>query len=952
MANLQATVIDGKLTVNTDAVVGKYVDSTLLRKNGSSSSEITHIFAPKGAMYSNSGSTVSGAIKIALPKLSPATMLRMRVEIFDYGKDESVSMWISGYTYSSNGSHLWTNESVQIITSKLEKDFKVRFGNDGSHSCILIGTESQTWAYPKVVVSEVIVGHQNANVTWAEGWSIGTVTSLTGISVGRTINAASLPMAKYARDSNLLDGLNSNQFLRADVSNRLVGNMTIAKDYKIFGEDSSGNDKTMIYMVASNKKTYVGNLDSGTGVVLQGKLGPQYYDGSTYHNILHTGNDDEVVQDIVGKMTTSNTESGITVSYQDSDGTIDFLNTDKGSSQKIFKNVAVSGQSTIVADSNNDTLTFQSGENIVITTDPNSDKLIIRSPLNHAFPNKVTITSPDGMLFSALGEGLEIKNGGTRLGYNDTRLINLKDSNPVMDGALIFTHDQATTSDAATNILELSNGKVASHKNFYAPLMFEGGTQLVNKYLGKTAKAVDSDKLDGVNSSQFARTDIATETFDGGANTTLNVMCDNNGAATLNLMGTDQGTGRLFVGQSVSHGGGIEYNGDNVPVTSGGGADYIVLFRRSSGTNFWTARNSHSSNDWEFRGDIKAASFTEGTVKLSSKYLGKTATAANSLKLGGVDASKFIRSDSSGGMTQDLKFLGGTTGLVWEHDTDGASIKFLSTGDSAVTNRLVFEVNDNGNEWFQWVNDGAEKMSLRGGNLWVDANISMKGGITFRDSVEGDGIIEYTGTGGFRFKSSGTKVGSLDDTGNFNCNGTIESGGNITIHNGSPTLALRDTDHKSAFIHTNGNTLYVLRSSGNNGTTWDSGPNGRHPMTMNLDNGTVTFSGDVAAYSDRTLKCDIKPIENALDKVNSLNGVTYNWINNADDDSRSTGLIAQDVEKVLPEVIARDKDDKMTVAYGNMMGLLVESVKELTSQVNDLKAETNDLKAQLAELKK
>lgn len=104
-------------------------------------------------------------------------------------------------------------------------------------------------------------------------------------------------------------------------------------------------------------------------------------------------------------------------------------------------------------------------------------------------------------------------------------------------------------------------------------------------------------KVDGV---------IRSATFDSGESTTVNVLCDDAGNADLNLMGGNQGTGRLYVGQSSTHGGGIEYNGDSNPLTSGGGSDQIVLYRRSSGVNEWTARNAHSSNDWEFRGKVTA----------------------------------------------------------------------------------------------------------------------------------------------------------------------------------------------------------------------------------------------------------------------------------------------------------------------------------------------------------
>jgi len=79
------------------------------------------------------------------------------------------------------------------------------------------------------------------------------------------------------------------------------------------------------------------------------------------------------------------------------------------------------------------------------------------------------------------------------------------------------------------------------------------------------------------------------------------------GVATLSAYGDSQGTGRLYVGQDGSYGGGIEYNGDNSPTSTGAGADYITLYRVNNGTYDWTARNYYSSNDWSFRGQVYAA---------------------------------------------------------------------------------------------------------------------------------------------------------------------------------------------------------------------------------------------------------------------------------------------------------------------------------------------------------
>ena len=112
-------------------------------------------------------------------------------------------------------------------------------------------------------------------------------------------------------------------------------------------------------------------------------------------------------------------------------------------------------------------------------------------------------------------------------------------------------------------------------------------------------------------------------------------------------------------------------------------------------------------------------------------------------------------------------------------------------------------------------------------------------------------------------------------------------------------------------------------------------------------NSTVTFgevrsTGDIIAYynsSDLALKENIKPIDNALDKVMSLDGINWTYKN---DGRAMTGLIAQQVQKVLPEAVFEtdlmDNNGHLAIRYGNVVGLLVESIKELKSEIESLKS--------------
>jgi hypothetical protein len=101
--------------------------------------------------------------------------------------------------------------------------------------------------------------------------------------------------------------------------------------------------------------------------------------------------------------------------------------------------------------------------------------------------------------------------------------------------------------------------------------------------------------------------------------------------------------------------------------------------------------------------------------------------------------------------------------------------------------------------------------------------------------------------------------------------------------------------------------------------------------------GSIIAGGNVTAYSDRKVKDNIEPITNALDKVQQLNGVTFNRIDLSDKTKRYAGLIAQDIEKVLPEAV--DDDVIKRVDYNATIGLLVEAVKELKSEVDNLKTQ-------------
>ena len=96
--------------------------------------------------------------------------------------------------------------------------------------------------------------------------------------------------------------------------------------------------------------------------------------------------------------------------------------------------------------------------------------------------------------------------------------------------------------------------------------------------------------------------------------------------------------------------------------------------------------------------------------------------------------------------------------------------------------------------------------------------------------------------------------------------------------------------------------------------------------------GKIFASDDIVAFSDARQKRDIAPITDALHKVRSLVGVLYT----DGSDQRKTGLLAQDVQAVLPEAVTTDENGNLALAYGNLAGILVQAIKELSMKVDEL----------------
>ena len=145
--------------------------------------------------------------------------------------------------------------------------------------------------------------------------------------------------------------------------------------------------------------------------------------------------------------------------------------------------------------------------------------------------------------------------------------------------------------------------------------------------------------------------------------------------------------------------------------------------------------------------------------------------------------------------------------------------------------------------------------------------------------------------------------------------------GNLTIQNTAPSIVMADTDNGTFQVHCNSALIGFLGTGGN----W---------ISRTDNSGNFVATGNVTAYSDARLKENVETIHNALDLVHQMRGVFYDRI---DTGEPGVGVIAQEIEEVLPEVVVHS-DGMLSVAYGNLVGVLIEAIKELSARVEKLEA--------------
>ena len=243
----------------------------------------------------------------------------------------------------------------------------------------------------------------------------------------------------------------------------------------------------------------------------------------------------------------------------------------------------------------------------------------------------------------------------------------------------------------------------------------------------------------------------------------------------------------------------------------------------------------------------------------------------------------------------------------------------------------------------------APTLDVAAGKFWLDTSSTpvlkiYNSGWKSLFTVSSGNVTMNINTGTFTNLNGTTSSLGTASSGNLTVTGDISVSGDVDGRDLSVDGAKLDGIPSNANAYsppqaiatTSNVTFNNITSNGTvNTNTIDNVSGTDVDVTANLEvTGAITASGNITAYSDIRLKSDIKTMENALDKIMLMRGCEYTM-----DGKEAVGVIAQEVEEVVPQLVSYHEKSKLkSVAYGNMVAVLIEGMKEQQAQIEDLKA--------------
>ena len=301
-----------------------------------------------------------------------------------------------------------------------------------------------------------------------------------------------------------------------------------------------------------------------------------------------------------------------------------------------------------------------------------------------------------------------------------------------------------------------------------------------------------------------------------------------------------------------------------------------------------------------------------------------------------------------------------TTGVITSTDTNtqlstaDVRAKFSAGTNVAITDGVISSTDTNTNTWNAnalnvagyvaapgavankvWKTDASGNPAWRAdADTNTNTTYSAGSGITQTGTVfSNSGVLSLTaGDNVSLTATTGMITISSTDT-NTDTNTTYSAGAGLDLSAGNAFSI--EPDLRDSITHIGYDAGDYIQFSNNSWTrTVVNGTERLRVDTSGIDvSGRIVADSDITAYSDERLKKDIVTIDGALDKTKALRGVEFTRIA---DNSRSIGVVAQELEAILPELVLTDDEGMKSVNYAQITGLLIEAVKELSAKVEKL----------------
>ena len=522
-----------------------------------------------------------------------------------------------------------------------------------------------------------------------------------------------------------------------------------------------------------------------------------------------------------------------------------------------------------------------------------------------SFATVNSYTNSDVESYLSGGTGVTFSSGEISIGQAVATNSNVTFNNLTLSGNLTVngttTTVDTTNTTIADNLIELNSGATSNAND--AGILIERGSTGDNAIIAW---------------------DESADKFIVGTTTATNASTGNLTISTGTLVANVEGavTGNASTATALATGRTIGLSGD---VTATG-----VLF---DGTGAITLSTTIAANSVALGTDTTGnyvATISAGTgISGSSSSEGGTPTIALSHlgleSLTDPNADRIFFWDDSEGAAKfltvgsNLTLSGTTLSADTQAPVAGTAIDVSGTTVNLDLSELTTSTADGDGDFFIVVDTANAQKKLTKANINIsgfnnDANYSTTTG-TVTSVTGGNGLTGSVTTSGSLAVGAGTGIDVAADAISVDVSDFMTNG----VNNRVLTATGTDAMNAEANMTFDGSTLAVT--------------------------GAITATGDVTAFStsDKNLKQNIVNIDNSLDKVSKLNGVYYNWTkealekNNNLVDKKEVGVIAQDVETVLPELVATREDGTKAVRYERMCALLIECVKDLKNQIDELK---------------